>query len=301
MVVEKMNKHAYLIMAHDNFEQLIILINELDYIYNDIFLHIDKKNPELNSNIVKFFEKNKLKQSSLYIIKSISVHWGGFSQIKAELLLIEQAMKEHNYTRLHLLSAVDFPIKSQKYIYNFFEKNANKEFIMFDYKRDVVTIKNRVGLYHPIIDKVSRKNIIANNIEKILLIFQKILKIDRTKTKKLCFMKGANWFSITGDFANYVLDNKNEIENVYKKTKCCDEIFLQTLAYNSKFKDNLYFDDIYNRYHNLRYIDWKRGNPYIFRENDINELLETNCLFARKFDIKIDSKILELIIKKNKG
>ena len=37
-------KFAYLIMAHDNMEQLLSLIKLLDWPENDIYLHIDKKN-----------------------------------------------------------------------------------------------------------------------------------------------------------------------------------------------------------------------------------------------------------------
>ena len=36
-------KHAYLIIAHQNWEQLKTLIGMLDYIDNDIYIHIDKK------------------------------------------------------------------------------------------------------------------------------------------------------------------------------------------------------------------------------------------------------------------
>lgn len=41
--MEVNNKHAYLIMAHQNFEQLAILLELLDDIRNDIFIHVDKK------------------------------------------------------------------------------------------------------------------------------------------------------------------------------------------------------------------------------------------------------------------
>ncbi len=37
------SKHAYCIIAHNNFNQLQILIDMLDDARNDIFVHIDKK------------------------------------------------------------------------------------------------------------------------------------------------------------------------------------------------------------------------------------------------------------------
>lgn len=36
-------KHAYLIMAANEFEELLVLLKALDYEDNAIFLHIDKK------------------------------------------------------------------------------------------------------------------------------------------------------------------------------------------------------------------------------------------------------------------
>ena len=37
------HKHAYLILAHSQFNQLAFLVSLLDYQDNDIFIHIDKK------------------------------------------------------------------------------------------------------------------------------------------------------------------------------------------------------------------------------------------------------------------
>ena len=45
----------------------------------------------------------------------------------------------------------------------------------------------------------------------------------------------------------------------------------------------------------MRHIDWKRGKPYIFRNDDFDELISSNCMFARKFDEKIDNEIIEKI------
>lgn len=38
-----LNKHAYLILAHNNFGVLEKLIKMLDYKHNDLYVHIDKK------------------------------------------------------------------------------------------------------------------------------------------------------------------------------------------------------------------------------------------------------------------
>ena len=82
------NKHAYLIMAHNNFLVLNILLKSLDYEGNDIYLHIDKK------------VKNKPQiyapeYSNLYMVRSKRIQWGGYIQIKCELMLMKEALSKN--------------------------------------------------------------------------------------------------------------------------------------------------------------------------------------------------------------
>lgn len=50
----------------------------------------------------------------------------------------------------------------------------------------------------------------------------------------------------------------------------------------------------------LRYIDWNRGNPYVFRKDDYNELMSAKHMFARKFDENIDTEIIDMIYRELK-
>ncbi|EGS8310725.1 hypothetical protein QDE85_003086, partial [Enterococcus faecalis] len=102
-----MKKHVYLIMAHDNFDMLSLLLKELDDIRNDIVIHIDKKSS--NVNIADL--KTHCQYSEVSFIESISVTWGAYSQIECELALLKAAVKR-NYNYYHLISGLDFPLKS---------------------------------------------------------------------------------------------------------------------------------------------------------------------------------------------
>ena len=46
-----------------------------------------------------------------------------------------------------------------------------------------------------------------------------------------------------------------------------------------------------------RHIDWNRGEPYTFKNEDYNELKNSECFFARKFSSKIDKKIIDNLTK----
>ena len=62
-------KHAFLIMAYNNYKQLDLLIKSLDSEDCDIFLHIDSKS--------KNYEPPILKKSSIHMISRKHTNWGG--------------------------------------------------------------------------------------------------------------------------------------------------------------------------------------------------------------------------------
>lgn len=127
--------------------------------------------------------------------------------------------------------------------------------------------------------------------------WQKLWGIDRTaENSSVVFRKGTNWFSITDDLARYVLSKKEWIEETFRDSYCCDEVFLQTIVYNSDFQNRLYYtetDSVCSN--NLRLIDWTRGRPYVFRMTDKQELLDSPCLFVRKIDEKVDGELAEFL------
>lgn len=288
-----MEKHAYLIMAHQEWDLLRILLELIDDERNDIYLHIDKK-----ANINKSELITHVKKSKVFFSDRINVMWGGVSQIKCELTLLKKSVPR-KYEYYHLLSGQDLPIKSQDFIHDFFKKNKGMEFIRFN--SESFNFFDRVKYYHFFINRTGRSNRLIPKtlriMEKISLYIQKKLRIDRIKGEKQEFQKGTNWFSITHELANYVVENSDNILREYQYTLCCDEIFLQTLVLNSHFINNLY----YSKFDNsttaiMRLIDWERGNPYVFKKGDFEEIMNSNMLFARKFSLKEDAEIVNMIV-----
>lgn len=139
-------RHAYLIIAHKNFDQLIKLISLLDYQYNDIYIHIDRKSKGYNTEKLI----STAKESNIYISSIYNVYWGSFEIVQTELFLLKEATKR-KYDYYHLISGLDLPIKSNKYIYDFFEKNNGYEFVHFDTDERLKSDKEigrRTKLYH---------------------------------------------------------------------------------------------------------------------------------------------------------
>lgn len=287
-------KHAYLIMAHNEPYILEKLLKLIDYSDNDIFLHIDKKAHNLKKEeIAKWVNK-----SNLYFIPRMDLRWGTNSLINCTLNLLDLAVNHKHYAYYHLISGVDLPLKNQKEIHDFFDKNEGKEFIHF-YRHDAIDERRleRVKYYHifsgNLRSKSKIKQVISSKLYYNTLKIERLLKVNRAKNKK--YMFGANWFSITDDLARFIVSNKKKIEKEYKHTSCCDELFIQTLIYNTEFYDNLYLkkDDDYSSC--MRCIDWTRGEPYTFKKEDFKMLMKSKMLFARKFSTSVDKDIIDMI------
>lgn len=73
-------------------------------------------------------------------------------------------------------------------------------------------------------------------------------------------------------------------------------MFVQTMLVNSPFAANLYMPNCNNdQMACARLIDWERGNPYVFRMADYDEIMQSPAMFARKFSMQTDPEIVKAI------
>lgn len=287
-------RHAILITTHDNVEISKNLLSLYDDKNIDFYFLIDKKAKSYNEEVLK----DICKKSSVYFVPKINIYWGSFSQIQAEYILLENAVKK-SYDYYHLISGCDIPLYTKNEFFDFFEQNKGKEFVEYSPKEiaEKNKVQDRVKYYYVFMESVREKSAIKRKpktfLREFFLKLQKLLKIDRTKGKE--FQYGSNWFDITDDFAKYILKNKPWVIKHFKKTCCVDELFLQTLLFNSPFYSNNYYclNEKNRILQRNRYTDWTRGQPYTFKKEDYNEIINIKeSLFIRKFNYKNDAEIV---------
>lgn len=289
---EKM-KHAYLIIAHQDVKMLMFLLEAIDDERNDIFLHIDTKSPQLYAEISKY----KLHHSQMHVYSQFNVMWGDISQALLELFLFENAANMGQYSYYHLLSGLDYPLKSQDYIHKFCKDNYGKQFIGFDKNKESWTQRYQYKWFFTkhYKDKNLFKRAFFRTLTRCACFIQHIVgyKRDLGYTE---IMKGCNWLSLTDKFIEYLLSQKEIVTSRFRHILAVDEIFIQTILWNSPFKNDIY--DLNDEYKScMREIDWERGTPYEWQIEDVNYLLNSEKLFGRK----ITSKNINLIKKLNDG
>lgn len=282
-------KHAYLIIAHTNWEQLQKLVSLVDDERNDIYIHIDKK-----VNIESLWLHTD--KSPIHFVDRIDIRWGTSSIIEAELSLFETAIRiSHSY--YHLISGFDLPIKSQNSIHDFFHQNQGKEFIGFGSKD--WDVEGRIYCYNLFGRQMRNSNLAVRYLCKAIRMFANYLQIKLhvypNKSKDRIYRYGCEWVSVTHCFAEELVKQKTFFLRRYKYSYCPDEIYKQTFAYNSKYRDHIY--DLKDEFRGcMREIDWIRGRPYIFTESDYDMLINSDKLFARKFDQRKDEEIIDKLV-----
>lgn len=278
-----MVKHAYLIIVHNEPELLQKLIDLIDDSRNDIYIHIDKKIDATQ------FRNLKTLSSRIVFIKSKKVYWGHYSQVDTELRIMEAAVKNGPYSYYHLLSGVDLPLYDQDYIHDFFVKNKGAEFVHLvddsaDHQADIKYKNERWFFFMPF---VKSKSFVLKKLFYLSQSIQTRLGVKRRQKQKI--YKGSNWFSITENLVKHILKHKKEIKKLFRWSCCCDEFVVQTYAMNSEYAKRI------SDKGNMREIDWQRGNPYVWRDEDLQYLADSQNLFARKFSSTVDSVIIDKI------
>lgn len=263
-------------MAHNEPYLLKVLISLIDDARNDIYVMVDKK-----TNLSVFSDICTEHSRLVWCKRRTRVYWGHVSQIENELNLFEEARRGGEYAYYHLISGVDLPIKSQNQIHDFFVKHDGNEFIAISDSDNVPAIMEEKLKYYKILSKYFRRNsrIITGVARRIRMCAEHIQKILHYNRKYIYpeMKYGSNWVSVTQPFVDYLLSKREEVLKEFRGTYCPDEVYKQTLAWHSRFREKLYSGG------NMRLIDWTRGGPYIWRSHNIKELTDSECLFARKF------------------
>ncbi len=143
------------------------------------------------------------------------------------------------------------------------------------------------------------KYIRENKIKREFLLM--ILSLTHKKKRKMLDgyipYAGSQWFSITKDCMEYILKQVREnkkLVDFFQHTLISDESFFTTIIVNSSYIENI-------AQNNCRYIKWPETGPHlhpvILTKSDFQSLKNSDKLFARKFDMTVDSEILDLIDK----
>lgn len=272
---------AYLILAHGNKSQLERLAKSLVYPNTDIYIHLDAK-----LDISEFADLASIEGVS-FIKKRTYIRWGDYSMVAATLTGFEEILNSgSNYSHINLLSGQDYPLKSAATIQKFLFENKDKSFIRY---RSILDDWQQTKL------RLAKYSLGDYNFPfrfKIQGLLNKFLP-DKKMPLGLKPYGFSQWITITPACAAYTLNYlkaHKSVRRFFKLTWAVDEIVFQTILMNSPLKDSIVND-------HLRYIKFKNASsrPNTLTLADAKLLVDSNKFFARKFDLQVDSAILDYL------
>jgi hypothetical protein len=273
---------AFLIMAHRDPEQIERLVNRLKHPDFDVYIHLDRK---IDISPYLYLAQ---KDSVFFTKTRISVGWAAFTLTQAIYKSIEEILGcpgEYDFIDVH--SGQDYPIRPADEIHAFFSARSGNNFFSFEKEGSEwwQDAYQRVTKYHLINYKFPGRYWIQYVLNALLPGRKFPLPYTLYGGPRAC------WYTINREAALYLvkfLSDNPKLRWFCKFTWGSDEFLAQTIIMNSEYAETV-LNDVVN------YMDWSAGgcNPKILTLEDYQVMLDSGRLFARKFEISTDARILD--------
>lgn len=264
-------RHAWLIIAHNEFDILQRLVSLLDDERSDFFIHFDKK--------VKTLPALHLEKGRLFVLENrMDVRWGSVSQIKVELELLEAALLKGPYAYYHILSGTHLPLKPIDELLAFYDSHEGVE-VMRRWADDPGDADFKLRRYHFPLGHYKYgspgQRRLCQLAWQVVIKVQKILGIRHLEEYKFC--KTDNWISLSESGCHYLTKHKDKILQKYRWSFCGDEYFAASELKSSPAAFKIYDCQ------QLLYVEFQKDTPRTFTLADYPRLQATGFLWARKF------------------
>jgi len=285
-------KHGILILAHQYPNHLTDLINAFDEDFY-FYIHLDKKNRFLSSDITAIKKIPRVQ----FVSQELRVLWGGFNHLKAILLLAKEALKQKELKYFHVISGQDYLIRPVSVLKKTFESNSADYLDYFEVQNSKWESEwmKRISCYG-LYEIFNSKSFLGNKIITSIIVLQRKLGFSRI-LPSIKLYGGSGWWSLSRASIEYVMNYSKRDPSLLKRlhfTFCADEIYFQTILMNSPLKSKIVNN-------NLRFIDWTKRNgnfPANLDESDFQLLVDSDKIFARKFEFPVSEKLKQLIKEK---
>ncbi|MDR0849789.1 MAG: beta-1,6-N-acetylglucosaminyltransferase [Propionibacteriaceae bacterium] len=291
-----MSRHAYLILAHSDVPLFTTLVALLDDSRNDIFIHIDRS---VDSRPFEDAVHHTVTASEVrFTSHRHRVVWGGFSMVEAELALLEMAVEEQPYDYIHLLSGVDLPLMCPDDIHSYFDQRQGTEFVDFwDINEQLRPEIQARYQYFDWFQPRARNHfarLAYHAVRAFSLGIQRAFRIDREAGYTHHPSVGSQMFSITSDLARLVVSCGPDIRARFHHTLVPDEAVIQTVVQESPFANRLSAPPGSGPNKTIaRAI--KMPKPHIWHLADVDYLVTSGAVFARKFASSVDSEAIRSV------
>jgi len=268
-------KINFLILAHNLPDQFKLLVSCLQGNENEIFAHIDIK-----ENQEKYFS-----DAIHFTSKRWDIKWGRIEMVYATQHLIETAYELNSQADYYiLLSGQDLPLKPISELANFLSNNIPFSFIHS---------KPLENEWIDAIPRLSRYHFGTKFAQKLKAKILNLIIKKRTLPLNYTAYGGSQWWCLHANHIQYIINFKNmsELMKFFSSSLVPDEHFFQTILENSNLSDSI----IHSNLHFTRWLE-NSNSPKTLTILDFEDIINSDNMFARKFNIDIDREVINKIV-----
>ena len=305
---------AYIILSYNLPQQLRGLVKMLDTAESTsvVFVHHDAKSPPLPDDFISGFAKTRLAP------RRFAVTWGDFSQVEALVSCLRAVVDTVEFDWIVVLSGQDFPCRP---ISHFAEFLASSRFDAFV---EAAPIERCARPAHTFARYYYRHWTLPHFAYAYKLPSRVVRAWDRTlaqfvdsnglltyiwmprglpgrigirslgvpfRRDFICH-QGSDWLNLSRKATQHLLRviDETALMKYYRRTVLPSESIFQTILCNARALS------VCPR--NLRWIKWSSSDaasPETLTVADFAALTRSEEFFARKFDMRVDSRVLDLL------
>ncbi len=272
---------AHLIITYTSPFQTERMIQRMQHPEFDFYIHVDAKFPlESHYNLKKY--------PNVYFIQNrVDVQWAAYSTIQAEFNGLQEILDSaRTYDFISLMSGQDYPIKTTEQMQSFFEERKGKLLLKYRaFSGEWEEGMKRVNKYHMTDFRFKGQFL----LEKLINFFVK--RNDQPKDMK--FYGSSMFWAISPEAAEYVLktvDRDPKMRRFFKYSWAPDEFLFQTILLNSSFASMVINENCHYYKHPPQ-----TPSPKTFDSSDFDDIIASDRLYARKFDMTKAPELLDRI------
>lgn len=272
---------AHLIITYTSPFQTERMIQRMQHPEFDFYIHVDAKFPlESHDNLKKY--------SNIYFIQNrVDVQWAAYSTIQAEFNGLQEILDSaRTYDFISLMSGQDYPIKTTEQMQSFFDERKGKLLLKYRaFSGEWEEGMKRVNKYH-LTDFRFKGQFL---LEKLINFFVK--RTDQPKGMK--FYGSSMFWAISPEAAEFVLktvDRDLKMRRFFKYSWAPDEFLFQTILLNSPFASKVINENCHYYKHPPQ-----TPSPKTFDSSDFDDIITSDRLYARKFDMEKAPELLDRI------
>jgi core-2/I-Branching enzyme len=274
---------AYLIRAHHRPHQLARLIDRLRTPNARFFVHISARTSDETYAAMRVAVGDA---ADVRWLPRVRTYYGGFSLVRATLIGIDAILREEpRPDHAVVLSGQDYPLRPAAEIEHYFAARPGISFLEhFRLPAADRWLGENGGL-----DRIRRYYLEWFSYRTRLL---RVPLIRRRFPAGLTPYGGSAWCALAAnalvEIDRFAKENARALA-FFRHVKISDEIVVPTIVMNSPVRDSVVNEEIHH-------LHWPGGaHPATFTRRDLDRLMASGKLFARKFDLHVDEEVLDLL------